>query len=448
MAFHDRTDAGKQLAGQLERFRGSEAVVLGVPSGGVVVATEVAKELGLRMDVIVVRAVMLDRDRSLALAAVAEGGEQLIDDDAVEALEASPSELWAALTAERAEVARRVEIYRLRRFHVDLHGFIAIVVMDALSDPIGATLACRVARLRGARRVVFAAPVGTADIFTEVDQHADEITLIESPDGLLDPLTYFDEFAPVSQSVVLDHLDASMVRDGVPDPPLTQVDHIRDLRVEPVVMLSDGVALRGIVMLPHLAVGVVVFVHGSGSDATSPRDEAVAASLAEVGIASVRFDLLSEFEHYRNLEIEIATMVERLTGVISWVRRQVDLRGLPLGLNGANSGIVGVLKLAAEPGAEIVAIVSRGGRPDEFAVSIHDVITPSLFIVGGADDAILEANRATAMLIDAPSELSVIPGASHRFVEPGALEMVAEITRDWFFTWMVRKHEEPLLRPA
>ena len=188
---------------------------------------------------------------------------------------------------------------------------------------------------------------------------------------------------------------------------------------------------------------VVLFVHGAGSDVSSPRDEAVATALAEVGIASVRFDLLSEFERYRHLEIQVSTMVERLTGVISWVRRQVDLRGLPIGLNGANSGIVGVLALAAEPGAEIVAIVSRGGRPDELAVSIHDVVTPSLFIVGGADDSILEANRTTAMLIDAPSELSVIPGASHHFVEPGALEMVAEITRDWFFTWMVRKHEHP-----
>jgi pimeloyl-ACP methyl ester carboxylesterase len=134
-------------------------------------------------------------------------------------------------------------------------------------------------------------------------------------------------------------------------------------------------------------------------------------------------------------------MVDRLSGVIAWVRRQVDLRGLPLGLNGANSGIIGVLALAAEPGADIVAIVSRGGKPDELSTSIHDVITPALFIVGGADESILEANRATALLIDAPSEISVIPGASHRFVEPGALEMVADITRDWFFSWMVRKHE-------
>ncbi len=440
--FRDRTDAGKQLAEQLERFRDSDAVILAVPSGGVVVASEVAKELGLRMDLIVVRDVTLQRDSSLILAAVAEGGEQLIDDDAVEALHAAPSELWATLTAERAEVARRVALYRLRRFHVDLHGFIAIVVVDVLADTLGAILACRVARLRGARRVVLAAAIGTADIYTEVDHEADEITMIESPDEILDPHIYFEHFEPVAQSTVLDHLDASVERDGEPDPPLAEVDHIRDLRIEPVVMLTDGIALRGIVMLPHLSVGVVVFVHGAGSSAESPRDQVVASSLAEVGVASVRFDLLSEFERYRHLEIDSPTMVERIAGVLSWVRRQVDLRVLPLGLNGANSGIAGVLALAAEPGADIVAIVSRGGRPDELAVSIHDVITPSLFIVGGADETIIEANRATALLIDAPSELSVIPGATHRFVEPGALEMVAEITCDWFFHWMVRQHED------
>jgi len=440
MAFRDRTDAGQQLAGQLERFRGSDAVVLAVPSGGVVVGTEVAKALGLRMDLIVVRAVCLERDRSLVLAAVAEDGEQIIDDDAVEAVGAAPSEIWSALGTERAELTRRVDLYRLRRFHVDLHGFIAIIVFDVLADPITAMLACRVARLRGARRVVLAAPVGTADIFTDLDDHADEVTLVIAPDEVGDPSTRFEQFLAVSDSVVLDHLDASVERDGEPDPPLTSVDHVSDLRVEAVVMLSDGAALRGIVMLPHLATGVVVFVHGSGSDATSPRDEQVATALAEVGIASVRFDLLTEFERYRGLEIDARSMVERLSGVISWMRRQVDLRGLPLGLNGANSGIIAVLALAAEPGADIVAIVSRGGRPDELATSIHDVITPALFIVGGADDAILEANRTTAMLIDAPSELSVIPGASHRFTEPGAMEMVAEITRDWFFTWMVRTH--------
>ncbi len=438
MAFLDRTDAGRQLAGQLERFRGSDAVVLAVPNGGVVVGTEVAIALGLRMDLVVVRAVRLERDRSLVLAAVSEGGEQIIDDDAIDAIGALPSELWSALGSERAELARRVELYRLRRFHVDLHGCIAILVIDMLTDPLVAQLACRVARLRGARRVVLAAPIGTADIFTELVEHADEITLLESPDEVGDPIDCFEEAPAVSDAVVLDHLDASVVRDGEPDPPLTSVDHVSDLRVEAVVMLSDGAALRGIVMLPQLATGVVVFVHGAGSDATSPRDEVVATALAEVGIASVRFDLLTEFERYRKLQIDTRTMVDRLTGVIAWTRRQVDLRGLPLGLNGANSGIIGVLALAAEPGADIVAIVSRGGRPDEFSTGVHDVITPALFIVGGADESILEANRATAMLIDAPSELSVIPGASHRFVEPGAMDMVAEITRDWFFTWMVR----------
>ena len=441
MDFHDRTDAGQQLVGQLERFRGSDAVVLAVPSGGVIVGSEVAKGLGLRMDVAVVREVRLERDPSLVLAVVAEGGEQIIDDDAVEALEASPSALWGALTSERAEIARRVELYRLRRFHVDLHGFIAIVVLDVLDDPLMAALACRVARLRGARRVVIAAPIGTADIYTDLKEHADEITLLESPEEVGDAREHFDRFDPVSDSVVLDHLDASVERDGEPDPPLTSVDHVSDLRVEPVVMLCDGAALRGIVMLPHSATGVVVFVHGAGSDAGSPRDELVATTLAEVGIASVRFDLLTEFERYRKLEIDPRTMVDRLSGVIAWVRRQIDLRSLPLGLNGANSGIIGVLALAAEPGADIVAIVSRGGKPDELATSIHDVITPALFIVGGADESILEANRATALLIDAPSEISVIPGASHRFVEPGALEMVADITRDWFFSWMVRHHE-------
>ena len=441
MDFHDRTDAGQQLVGQLERFRGSDAVVLAVPSGGVVVGTEVAKGLDLRMDVIVVREVRLVRDPSLVVAVVAEGAEQIIDDDAVDAVEASRSELWAALTSERSEIARRVELYRLRRFHVDLHGFIAIVVLDVLDEPLLAALACRVARLRGASRVVLAAPIGTADIYTDLQEHADEITLLESPEEVGDAEAHFQRFGPVADSIVLDHLDASVERDGEPDPPLTSVDHASDLRIEPVVMLCDGAALRGIVMLPHSATGVVVFVHGSGSDAGSPRDELVATSLAEVGIASVRFDLLTEFERYRKLEIDSRAMVDRLSGAIAWVRRQVDLRGLPLGLNGANSGIIGVLALAAEPGADIVAIVSRGGRPDELATSIHDVITPALFIVGGADESILEANRATALLIDAPSEISVIPGASHRFVEPGALEMVADITRDWFFSWMVRKHE-------
>jgi predicted phosphoribosyltransferase len=123
------------------------------------------------MDVAVVREVRLERDPSLVVAVVAEGGEQIIDADAVEALGASPSELWGALTSQRAEIARRVELYRLHRFHVDLHGFIAIVVIDVLDDPLVAALACRVARMRGARRVVIAAPIGTADTYTYISHH-------------------------------------------------------------------------------------------------------------------------------------------------------------------------------------------------------------------------------------------------------------------------------------
>ena len=443
MLFQDRTDAGGRLAERLERFRDSQAVVLAVPSGGVVVATEVARSLGLRMDLIVVRAVRLERDPGLVLAVVAEGGEQLIDEDAVDSVEAARSELWTALAAERAELARRVDLYRLRRFHVDLHGFTAIVVVDVLADVLVAALACRVARLRGARRVVLAAPIGTSDIFTELEEHADEVTLLESPDEVGDPRDHFATFDPVPDAVVLDHLDASVERDGVADPPLTAVDHMSDLEVEPVVILSDGAALRGIVMLPRFATGVVVFTHGAGSGADSPRDEVVATALAEVGIASVRFDLLTEFELYRKLEISDRVMTDRLTGAVAWVRRQEAFRGLPIGLNGANSGIRAVLALAAEPGAAITAIVSRGGRPDELALGIDEVVAPSLFIVGGADETILEANRSAATRIDAPCEISVIPGASHRFVEPGALEMVAEITRDWFFTWMVRRRSDP-----
>lgn len=443
MLFQDRTDAGGRLAERLERFRGTDAVVLAVPSGGVVVATEVARSLELRMDLIVVRGVRLERDPGLILAVVAEGGEQIIDEDAIESVGVTPSELWAALASERAEVARRVDLYRLRRFHVDLHGYTAIVVLDALADPLVAALACRVARLRGARRVVLAAPIGTSDIFTELDEHADEITLLESPDEVGDPRDHFARFDPVPDAVVLDHLDASVERDGEPEPPLTMVDHMSDLEIEPVVILSDGAPLRGIVMLPRLATGVVVFTHGTGSGADSPRDEIVATALAEVGIASVRFDLLTEFEHHRRLEISDRVMTDRLVGAVAWVRRQEAFRDLPLGLNGANSGIRAVLALAAEPGAAITAIVSRGGDPDELAVGIDEVIAPSLFVVGGADERILEANRSAAMRIDAPCEISVIPGASHRFIEPGALEMVAEITRDWFFTWMVRRRIDP-----
>ncbi|WP_211588726.1 dienelactone hydrolase family protein [Allorhizocola rhizosphaerae] len=180
------------------------------------------------------------------------------------------------------------------------------------------------------------------------------------------------------------------------------------------------------IMRPEDPRGVVIFAHGSGSSRHSPRNRMVAGHLTEDGHVTVLMDLLTPDEEERRFDIEL--LASRLGTAIDWAHRSFP--GLPIGLFGASTGAAAALVAAA--GKPVRAIVSRGGRPDLAGEALREVTAPTLLIVGGNDDIVIQLNEAAAQIMGGWAKLVIVPGATHLFPEPGALEQVAELARDWF----------------
>ncbi len=201
-----------------------------------------------------------------------------------------------------------------------------------------------------------------------------------------------------------------------------------------VVIGTEGVVLPGALFVPASPSGVVVFAHGSGSGRLSPRNAQVAHVLNREGLATLLFDLLTGAEAVDRANVfDVPLLARRLDAARCWLRAQPEVEALPVGYFGASTGAGAALWAAAEEGADVRAIVSRGGRPDLAGPRLGLVHAPTLLIVGGADEVVLELNRrALAELGSGEHELAVVPGATHLFEEPGALERVAGLAADWF----------------
>ncbi|MBT0770786.1 dienelactone hydrolase family protein [Kineosporia sp. J2-2] len=183
--------------------------------------------------------------------------------------------------------------------------------------------------------------------------------------------------------------------------------------------------------------GVVLFAHGSGSSRFSPRNRAVAAELNRRGLAAVLTDLLTDDEeqvdgHTAQYRFDIHLLTERLIAVVDWATDEPSLSGLPIGTFGASTGAAAALGAAAYRGADVRAVVSRGGRPDLAGPVLEEVTAPTLFIVGANDPTVRELNEQTMAVLSAPTQLHVIPRATHLFPEPGALEEVSRRAGEWF----------------
>ncbi|MHB9155482.1 MAG: dienelactone hydrolase family protein [Endomicrobiales bacterium] len=199
--------------------------------------------------------------------------------------------------------------------------------------------------------------------------------------------------------------------------------------------------LDGDLVIPRNARGLVFFAHGSGSSRRSPRNRYVAGFLQAAGIATLLFDLLTPEEEAVDrvsgeLRFNIELLSRRLLAATWWALRQSDTSEFPLGYFGASTGAAAALVAASIQPGEVKAVVSRGGRPDLAGKALSRVRAPTLFIVGGEDEVVIELNRSAAGLMSAPHAVEIVPGATHLFEEPGKLDEVSRLAADWFSRYL------------
>ncbi len=205
-----------------------------------------------------------------------------------------------------------------------------------------------------------------------------------------------------------------------------------------VAVAAGDAILEGSLVVPPGARGVVLFAHGSGSSRHSPRNRAVARSLQQVGLATLLIDLLTAQEdaideRTAELRFDIDLLAKRLIGATDWLEEDLSTQQLPVGYFGASTGAAAALVAAAQR-EKVAAVVSRGGRPDLAGPALRKVKAPTLLIVGGDDLPVIELNREAFSELKCEKKLEIVPGATHLFEEPGTLEQVAELARQWFLS--------------
>ena len=209
----------------------------------------------------------------------------------------------------------------------------------------------------------------------------------------------------------------------------------------------DGIILEGDLTIPEGATGIVLFAHGSGSSRFSPRNRAVASELQAGGLATLLLDLLTVEEEQaeaatRHLRFNIELLATRLGAATDWIGRRADTRALPIGYFGASTGAAAALVAASHRRHIIRAIVSRGGRPDLAGEALGTVQAATLLIVGGLDTQVVALNQEAFRRLRCMKRIDIVPGATHLFEEPGALESVSRLARQWFDEYLAVKRPE------
>lgn len=444
MRFSDRVEAGSALAVRLRGLGLADPVVLALPRGGVPVAEVVARALDAPLDVLLVRKVGAPHQPELGVGAIAEGGTLVVHRRTLDALGIGDADLRHGVEAERRELERRQERYRAGREPLDVRGRDVVVVDDGLATGVTAEAALRDVLARAPRSLTLAVPVCAGETADRLGEVADHVVCALVPPALRSVGEWYERFDQTSDEEVVRILDRSGPGSG-PHAGPADAGSREPPEERPVVLAVDddgGATVAADLVVPPGARGLVVFAHGSGSSRRSSRNRLVAAALQERGLATLLLDLLTAPEEAvdqrtRHLRFDIGLLADRLVGALDWAGDDDATADLPVGLFGASTGAAAALVAAARVPERVGAVVSRGGRPDLAGSALAHVRAPTLLVVGGADLDVLSLNRQAAERLAAPHALEVVPGATHLFPEPGALEHVAELAGEWFVQHLV-----------
>jgi putative phosphoribosyl transferase len=444
MRFRDRESAGRLLAERLTHLRSAHPLVLAIPRGAVPMARVIAETLDADLDVVLIRKVGAPGNPEFAAGAVSESGDVLMNPAA------------AGLGIDRDYIAReaaaQLEVLRERRARlsavhtpVDPAGRVVIVVDDGSATGSTMLAALNVLRRSRPKRLVAAMAVAPPVTVERIADAADDVVCLSTPEDFAAVGQFFDDFSAVSDDEVVAALrDFHRRRAEWPVPSTGPAAATGERRSEARIHVGRA-SLEGELVVPSGAQGLVLFAHGSGSSRSSPRNTFVAERLRRRGLATLLTDLLTEEEDLvRRNRFDIDLLTGRLEDATRWVVKRGDVGGLPIGYFGASTGAACALRAAAELGHRIGAVVSRGGRPDLAADALGRVRAPTLLIVGGDDDVVIDLNRDALARLTCEKRLEVVPGATHLFEEPGALERVAELAAEWFEAHLAHGAPQPM----
>jgi len=395
-------------------------------------ARAIAESLDGDLDVVLVRKLGAPGNPELAVGAVSEGGDVLV---APHAARVGADDAYL-----EREARAQLEVIRERRRRLgaagepaDPAGRVVIVVDDGVATGSTLRAALESLRRRNPRRLVAAVGVAAPSALEALRAVADDVVALEAPESFVAVGQSFDSFPPVDDDEVVATLREFRRRRAAVDPPRRSAAAATADRASEVEVPGDGASISGDLSVPRDALGLVVFAHGSGSSRKSPRNAFVARQLRRRRLGTLLLDLLTEEEDAdQEARFDIDLLTERLVAAVAWAEQRSETATLPIGFLGASTGAACALRAAVRLGDRVEAVVSRGGRPDLAGAALPHVRAPTLLIVGGADHEVLRLNESALARLGCVKELAVVPGATHLFAEPGALERVADLAAEWF----------------
>lgn len=424
--YRDRHHAGVVLARELSGYAGQSPLIVAIPHGGVPVAAAVAQALEAELDIMVVHKLGVPGHPHIAAGALTSGGAANINHRAIGSFGVTPVALERALDRERLVLEQHERVLRSGRPAKSVAGRTVIVVDDGIATGTTLRTAVTALRARGASKVVVAVPVAAEQALEVLRHEADEIVCPSITARFFSIGQSYEDFAPVGAAFAQRLLDVHETAAQSARKTASLVGH--DVPVQ----LGD-VRIAGTLTVPDDARGMVVFLHGSGSNRFGPRHAFVARALERAGFATLLVDLLTAEEQAGDADVhelgnDVRFLGRRAVAILDWLNLHPKLSKLPLALFGSSSGAAAAMIAASERPKQVLAVVSRGGRPDLAEQALPNVEAKTLLIVGSDDHAVLELNRAAALRLRAPHRLEVIADATHLFAEPDSLEQVSELT--------------------
>jgi len=420
LIFKDRKEAGKLLSEKLINYKSdSGAIVLGIPRGGVEVAYEVAQKLNLPLDILEVKKIGYPGNPEFAIGAAGIDSFHL-NEESVKSYNISEDYIKREVERKQAEIKEAYKLLRGEKPLADLKDKTVILIDDGAATGATMVMAAKIAKGQ-AKKVVVALPVSAPDAVEKIKRASDEVICLMAPPDLAAVGEFYENFNQVENEQVKEYLKME-----------------RGMIEKVVIPVGIG-TVEGDLVVPPYAREIVVFAYGSGSSRFSPREQFVAKEMQKAGLGTLLMDLLTKEEEAideetREYRFNIELLAERMIKAIEWLRKYPASADKYFGYFGASTGAAAILIAAAKHYDEkLKALVSRGGRPDLAIPYLDKVKSPVLMIVGGDDLEVIKMNEeAIKHLINAETKLEIIPGATHLFEEPGALEKVAELSIDWF----------------